>query len=296
MIKTKFVFAVSLVAMLAVSSAWANVPGNDEDVGDVHTVYTDQSPTSTDVVGGTAIAGVTYVNRAVNKAGASATAAERHAAAAGKSALAAAESAAQAASSANKANTALAGKQDKLGFTPENVANRIDDIPEALNDITDGQYPSAKAVFQYVSGQIGSVSATNNTLKGEVDTLKSTTAALDAEKQDKLTAGVNITIAEDGTISAKDTVYTLPAATSSVLGGVKVDTALSSTSTNPVQNKVINTELGKKQAKLTATGGANRPVYAVAGGVAAVTGVSIPVGAAETTSTAETAWASIWVE
>ena len=187
-------------------------------------------------------------------------------------------------------------KQASLGFTPENVANRIDDIPEALNDITDGQYPSAKAVFQYVSGQIGSVSATNNTLKGEVDTLKSTTAALDAEKQDKLTAGVNITIAEDGTISAKDTVYTLPAATSSVLGGVKVDTALSSTSTNPVQNKVINTELGKKQAKLTATGGANRPVYAVAGGVAAVTGVSIPVGAAETTSTAETAWASIWVE
>ena len=79
-------------------------------------------------------------------------------------------------------------KQASLGFTPENVANKIDDIPEALNDITDGQYPSAKAVFQYVSGQIGSVSATNNTLKGEVDTLKSTTAALDAEKQDNLSA------------------------------------------------------------------------------------------------------------
>ena len=79
-------------------------------------------------------------------------------------------------------------KQASLGFTPENVANKIDDIPEALNDITDGQYPSAKAVFQYVSGQIGSVSVTNNTLKGEVDTLKSTTAALDAEKQDNLSA------------------------------------------------------------------------------------------------------------
>ena len=79
-------------------------------------------------------------------------------------------------------------KQASLGFTPENVANKIDDIPEALNDITDGQYPSAKAVFQYVSGQIGSVSATNNTLKGEVDTLKATTAALDAEKQDNLSA------------------------------------------------------------------------------------------------------------
>ena len=49
-----------------------------------------------------------------------------------------------------------------------------------------------------------------------------------------------------------------------------------------------------KQAKLTATGGANRPVYAIAGGVAAVTGVSIPVGTAEATSTTD--WASIWVE
>ena len=61
--------------------------------------------------------------------------------------------------------------------------------------------------------------------------------------------------------------YTLPIASSSTLGGIKIgsgltidgtgtvnatgtsvtiDSALSSTSTNPVQNKVINTELGKK--------------------------------------------------
>ena len=155
MIKTKFVFAVSLVAMLAVSSAWANAPGTGESVDVAHEVYGDPLEE-----GATGIAGVSYVNRVVNKAGASAEAAEAHAAAAGASALAAAESAAQAATSADKANAALAGKQDNL----------------------------------------------------------------------------------------------------------------------------------------TATGSANRPVYAVAGGVAAVTGVSIPVGAAETTSTAETAWASIWVE
>lgn len=136
MIKTKFVFAVSLVAMLAVSSAWANVPGNDEDVGDVHTVYTDQSPTSTDVVGGTAIAGVTYVNRAVNKAGASATAAEQHAAAAGKSALAAAESAAQAASSAQSANNALVNKQDKstaVKVTTSGTAVGSETVPVYVN-------------------------------------------------------------------------------------------------------------------------------------------------------------------
>ena len=58
------------------------------------------------------------------------------------------------------------------------------------------------------------------------------------------TAGTNVTIT-NGVISAKDTVYTLPEATSSKLGGVKVDTALSSTSTNPVQNKVVNTALNE---------------------------------------------------
>ena len=59
--------------------------------------------------------------------------------------------------------------------------------------------------------------------------------------------------------------YTLPTASSSTLGGIKVgsnltitngvlsadqqkitvDSALSSTSTNPVQNKVVNTEIGR---------------------------------------------------
>lgn len=47
----------------------------------------------------------------------------------------------------------------------------------------------------------------------------------------------------------------LPTATNSVQGAVMVDSALSSTSTNPVQNSVINTALGTKQA--TITGGAS---------------------------------------
>ena len=47
----------------------------------------------------------------------------------------------------------------------------------------------------------------------------------------------------------------LPTATSSTQGAVMVDSALSSTSTNPVQNSVINTALGTKQA--TITGGAS---------------------------------------
>lgn len=53
-----------------------------------------------------------------------------------------------------------------------------------------------------------------------------------ADKQNKLTAGKNITICTDGTINAK---------------GITVDTSLIPSSSNPVQNKVIYTALDKKQ-------------------------------------------------
>ncbi len=71
-----------------------------------------------------------------------------------------------------------------------------------------------------------------------------------------INAGTNVTVSRDTTtgvvtISSADTKYTLPTATDTVLGGVKVDTALSSTSTNPVQNKAVNTALAGKQATLT---------------------------------------------
>ena len=173
MIKTKFVFAVSLVAMLAVGSAWAYDPADTSSTADTvateHTVYTDQTPTT-----GTGIAGVSYVNKAVNKAGASAQAAEDHAAAAGKSALAAADSAAQAATSAKKANDALAGKQDKLGFTPENVANKVTSVTSAS---TNTQYPSAQAVYQYVSGEMTTLNGNNSKLSGRVESLESAVTA-----------------------------------------------------------------------------------------------------------------------
>ena len=70
--------------------------------------------------------------------------------------------------------------------------------------------------------------------------------------------GSNLTIEEDGTLNAESTEYNLPVATSSTLGGVKigsglsmaegilsvtVDSSLSSTSTNPVQNSVVSSNL-----------------------------------------------------
>lgn len=334
MIKTKFVFAVSLVAMLAVGSAWASAPGKNESVDTAHTVYTDQSPTSTEVEGGTAIAGVTYVNRAVNKAGSAATAAEQHAAAAGKSALAAAESAAVAASSAQSAKDTLVKKQPistanyQMGNASGSWTTMTTEQQDALNSGVTSEtkvthtastavgsptvpvYVNSKGVATAITSYEGTAAkatadASGNNIvntyatKAQLNSLGDTQSGLVTDvnelktgKQDVLTAGANITIAEDGTISAKDTVYTLPTASATTLGGVKVDTVLSSTSTNPVQNKVINTALGTKQVKLTATGGADRPVYAIDGGVAAVTGMSIPYGKESN----PTSWATIWVE
>lgn len=82
-------------------------------------------------------------------------------------------------------------------------------------------------------------------------------------KQDKLTAGTNITIS-GSTISAKDTTYSdatqsahglMTAADKKKLDGiaagatkVAVDSALSATSTNPVQNKAVKAALDSKSA------------------------------------------------
>lgn len=70
--------------------------------------------------------------------------------------------------------------------------------------------------------------------------------------------GNNLTIEEDGTLNAESTEYTLPTASASTLGGVKVgtnldindgvltaavDSVLSGTSTNPVQNSVVTSNI-----------------------------------------------------
>lgn len=47
----------------------------------------------------------------------------------------------------------------------------------------------------------------------------------------------------------EDSKYTLPTATATTLGGVKVDTALSGTSTNPVQNKAVKAAVDLKMDK-----------------------------------------------
>ena len=85
----KFIFTVSLCAMLAANPVLATAPTNDEDLGTAHDVYVES--TLNQATNG--IAGVSYVNRMVNAAGNAADAAEAHAAAAGAHALSAAQSA-----------------------------------------------------------------------------------------------------------------------------------------------------------------------------------------------------------
>ena len=93
-----------------------------------------------------------------------------------------------------------------------------------------------------------------------------------AGKQDTLTAGPNIQI-NGNTISATDTIYTLPIAATSTLGGIKVgnnltiaadgtlsavaeqmtvDTTLSTSSTNPVQNKVVTSAIQSNTSAIAA--------------------------------------------
>ena len=100
----KFIFTVSLCAMLVANPVLATAPTNDEDLDTTHEVYTELSESAN------GIAGVSYVNRMVNAAGNAAELAEGHAAAAGAHALSAAQS-------AEEAHRTLSNKLDKSGWS-----------------------------------------------------------------------------------------------------------------------------------------------------------------------------------
>ena len=207
----KFVFAVSFCAMFVASAALATAPEGDtpgeyddkyiEEISNPHDdVFEKLEPTAKDGAGA-GIAGVTYVNRAVNSAGAAAIAAEAHAAAAGAYAVSAkssaddaAEAAGEAKNAANEAKEALDGKADK------------------------SEIKNATLTIQRNGIDVGTFTAN---------------------------AGENETV----NIVDNDTIYTLPTATADTLGGVMVDAALSSSSTNPVQNKVVKEALDGKADK-----------------------------------------------
>ena len=88
----KFIFTVSLCAMLAVNPVLATAPGENESVGSAHEVYVESNLNKAT----NGIAGVGYVNRMIDAAGNAAQQAENHAAAAGAHAQSAAQSATEA--------------------------------------------------------------------------------------------------------------------------------------------------------------------------------------------------------
>ena len=111
-------------------------------------------------------------------------------------------------------------KQASLGFTPENVANKVTSVTSAS---TNTQYPSAQAVYQYVSGEMTSLSDKNDGLKTRVDTLESAVTAKGA-LQDV------VGDAESGLV--KD---------------------VADLETNKADKSYVDTELGKKQNNLSTT-------------------------------------------
>lgn len=119
-----------------------------------------------------------------------------------------------------------------------------------------------------------------------------TKASVDA-KQDKLTAGDNVTIAGN-VISAKDTVYSLPAATKTALGGVKVGANLSVAADGTLSANVQSVDISGKQDKLVAGNGialngatisakpaAGSPVTVTAEGIGIADGTTTAKGAVQ---------------
>ena len=146
----RFIFTVSLCAMLAANPVLATAPTNDEELGTTHDVYVES--TLNQATNG--IAGVSYVNRMVNAAGNAADAAEAHAAAAGAHALSAAQS-------ADEAHKVLADKvnidqgasnkamvtDDKGTVYPGYITNdMIDDNAVTLDKIKRGEDASVLLV------------------------------------------------------------------------------------------------------------------------------------------------------
>ena len=68
-------------------------------------------------------------------------------------------------------------KQPSLGFTPENVANKLSALPNDLKNLTDANYLSAKAVVSHVDGKLQVVNNQNNKLSGDVLALQKAVTA-----------------------------------------------------------------------------------------------------------------------
>lgn len=154
-------------------------------------------------------------------------------------------------------STANTNVMDSVNLKQDaSTAVKVSKSGTAVGSATVPVYVNASGVATAITSYSGNAAtATKATQDGNGKVIADTYATKSeltsglAAKQGTLKAGSNITIADDGTISATDTNTQ-----------VTVDSALSASSTNPVQNKVVYSALSGKQASLgyTAENSANK--------------------------------------
>lgn len=136
-------------------------------------------------------------------------------------------------------------EQDKIEFLNYAIANAQDlkELPaasssDAIESVVAKTSVGDMKLLPYSNLKVAADSALSPTSTNPIQN-KAVKAALDG-KQDKLTAGNGISISGN-TISS----------TASGGASVTVDSSLSATSTNPVQNKVVKAALDAKQDRMT---------------------------------------------
>ena len=143
-------------------------------------------------------------------------------------------------------------------------------LVNAINEVNTQVGVNTSAISTNTS-DISNLDGRLTTAEGNISTNATNITNLGTSKQDKLVAGTGISI-DPVTNVIDGTVYTLPAATSSILGGIKVganlnitgdgtlsavaqpitiDNVLSTTSENPVQNKIIKNKIDSIDADIS---------------------------------------------
>lgn len=206
-------------------------------------------------------------------------------------AAAKADAALQAATSAVTKATAAQTTADKKIESIQLTSKNNNEISVSLSSSTVNNSKTTKMTIGLEKKTDGGILSDPDGIYVDTDVI-ATKASVDA-KQDKLTAGENVTI-DSGVISAKDTVYTLPPATKTALGGIKVGANLHVDTDGTLSADVQSTDISGKQDKLTAGHGialdgatisakaaASSPVTVTAAGIGIADGTTSAKGAVQ---------------
>ena len=138
----------------------------------------------------------------------------------------------------------VAGKQDALGFTPENSANKTTTLSGTS---TDAQYPSAKAVWDTIQTETTGIASDSDVteLKGRVDTLE-TASANHVVKNEEITGGTHTKITYDAkglvTAGANLTADDIPTIPNTKVSGLGSLATKSSVATTDIASKAVTKE------------------------------------------------------